>query len=211
MKKFLNPKIILPSLTSTAFVGLVLYILVAPATWWKPFYIRIESDETPTPAAAHAETQPQTAEHGSTQHAAPASTGSHATTPPAPPMGYLPGTRTASVMYELDTKVVNLAEPGGLRYLQTSIVLEIWPLIEDYYHLEGEERALAEEHFRETIDARRPVIDDIVTTLMSSKTFNEIATIEGKQTLKQELMAAINDTLGYQGVINVYFTDFVVQ
>ena len=39
----------------------------------------------------------------------------------------------------------------------------------------------------------------------------EIATIEGKQALKQELMTAVNEILGYQGVINIYFTDFVIQ
>jgi flagellar FliL protein len=121
------------------------------------------------------------------------------------------GGQPPGLMYELDPKVVNLAEPGGLRYLQASIVLELWPLIEDYLHLEGEERILAEEKFLELIDSRRPVIDDIVTTTLSSKTFEQIATVEGKQALKDELTTAINEALGYQGVINVYFTNFVVQ
>lgn len=115
------------------------------------------------------------------------------------------------IMYRLDNKVVNLAEPGGLRYLQAAIVLELWPLREDFYMLEGEEKDAAQTDFEELIDARRPIIDDIVTTQLSSKTFNEIATVDGKQQLKEDLMAAINDALGYQGVINVYFTSFVVQ
>jgi flagellar FliL protein len=194
MSKILNPKIIIPFLVVTALIGLVLYVLVAPASWWKPVYVRIESDETPAPQS-HAETVSQPESQSQPQavsHASP----------------FQPGW---GLMYELDTQVVNLAEPGGMRYLQASLVLEFSPLMDDLYKLEGEERALAEEDFRNSIDSRRPVIDDIVMSTLSSKTFNEITTIEGKQALKEELMAKINDALGYQGVVNIYFTDFVVQ
>jgi flagellar FliL protein len=114
-------------------------------------------------------------------------------------------------MYPLDAKAVNLAEPGGLRYLQASIVLEFRPMDDNYYQLTGEARTKAETDFKTMIDARRPVIDDITMTLLSSKSFNDIATVDGKQALKKELITAINDALGYQGVINIYFTAFIVQ
>jgi flagellar FliL protein len=114
-------------------------------------------------------------------------------------------------MYALDTKVVNLAEPGGFRYLQAAIVLEFYPNQDDYYQLSEEERTVAEEQFQVAMDAHRPVLDDIVMTTLSSKTFSDIATIAGKDTLKQELTAAINEALGYPAVAHVYFTEFVVQ
>ena len=91
------------------------------------------------------------------------------------------------------------------------MVLELWPLIDNYNQLQGEERDLAIDQFREKMNSWQPVIDDILTTTLSSKTFADISTVEGKQVLKEELMTSINELLGYQGVINIYFTEFVVQ
>ncbi len=197
MKKFLSPKIVIPVAVFLLLVSAVGYILLAPSTWWKPFYVKMELDGASTVPEAQAASLPQSPV-------------------PAQPMpNLLPGSglqQQPGIMYELDNKVVNLAEPGGLRYLQAAIVLELVPIDPMYYSLEpGEERDKIEEDFIGQIDARRPVIDDIITTKLSSKSFNEVATVDGKQALKDELMTAINDALGYQGVTNVYFTNFVVQ
>ncbi len=213
MKKLLNMKIIIPvviGLVVVLLLGSIAYILFAPSTWWKPFYIKMEMNGSASEAQA---AEPQA-------EAPAAATTSHQTLPAAPVASELPQSSSGGgssmrhppgLMYELDNKVVNLAEPGGLRYLQAAIVLELWPLNEEFYKLEGEERTKAEEEFKKLIDARRPIIDDIVTTTLSSKTFNQISTVEGKNKLKEELMGAINNALGYQGVISVYFTNFVVQ
>lgn len=197
MKKFLSPKIIIPVAVFLLLVSAVGYILLAPSTWWKPFYVKMELDGASAVPEAQAASLPQSP------------------VPAQPAAGSLPGSglqQQPGIMYELDNKVVNLAEPGGLRYLQAAIVLELVPIDPMYFSLEpGEERDKIEEDFIGQIDARRPVIDDIITTKLSSKSFNEVATVDGKQALKDELMTAINDALGYQGVTNVYFTNFVVQ
>lgn len=198
MKKFLNLKILIPVLGIIVLLGSVLYVLLAPDYWWKPFYVRVE-DQTTGATQAQGDVVVQQAATSQVVQAQEVQ-----------PVGYFQGRQPLGIMYALDPKVVNLAEPGGLRYLKATITLELWPL-EDFSSLEEEERTQAEETFLETIDARRPKIDDIVTSLLSSKTFNEIATIEGKEQLKQDLAATINDALGYQGVVNVYFTDFVIQ
>jgi flagellar basal body-associated protein FliL len=215
MKNLLRPKIIIPvSIVLLLFIvgGVVGYIMFAPATWWKPFYIRMEMDGQASEAQAAEMSQTSMPAQQPMGGTAPTQSGMPAG---APGTGYAPPgynlQQQPGIMYRLDNKVVNLAEPGGLRYLQASIVLELWPLSEEFYMLEGEERTAAEEEFQELIDARRPIIDDIITTLLSSKTYNDVATVEGKQLLKEELMTAINDALGYQGVTNVYFTSFVVQ
>jgi flagellar basal body-associated protein FliL len=205
IKKLLKPMILIPLLVGILLMGLAAYILLAPETWWKPFYVRLEMDETDT-AQAEAATQP----------VEPAMAQPQPMPQQTAPMQMQPGSyvqngEPAGIMYELSPKVVNLAEPGGFRYLQVSMVLELWPLIDNYYQLQGEERDLAVDQFREKMNTWQPVVDDIVTTTLSSKTFVDIATIEGKQVLKEELMASINELLGYQGVINVYFTEFVVQ
>lgn len=200
----LNPKIIIPVLVGTALFGFVLYILLAPATWWKPFYVRVDMGDTT------AQTEEVTQQTANTQPVAQQPVAAPVTGPRLP--GYMQvGQPVSGVMYQLDTTVVNLAEPGGLRYLQVAIVLEFWPLIENYYDLEAEAKALAEDEFKASIDEWRPVIDDLVMTTLSSKTYNDIATIDGKEALKSELMVAINEMMGYEGVINVYFTNFLIQ
>jgi flagellar FliL protein len=209
MKKLLSPKIIIPLVVALLLLGMTGYILLAPSTWWKPFYVKMEMAGAASTAAEAqaAEAVPQHAVATESSQPMPHEGGIPATGQPASRSPLQP----PGIMYKLDSKVVNLAEPGGLRYLQVDIVLELWPLSEEYYTLQGEELAAAQTKFNELIDARRPIIDDIVTSMLSSKTFNDIASIEGKTTLKEELMTAINGALGYQGVINVYFTNFVVQ
>ncbi len=240
MKKFLNPKIIIPVAVSISLIGMVLYVLFAPETWWKPIYIRFDAETASADNGAAAEGHSTEEGTASTAHPTEETHASEPSLIPAEtshqPVGtaqqlVMPAIQPGQgVMYKLDPKVVNLAEPGGLRYLQVSLVLEFHPTVKEYYeakvaageeaaaaaeessgHGGGGEAAAAADPFQEAINTMRPVIDDIVTTMLSSKTFKDIATIEGKQQLKQELMTQVNTALGYQGIINIYFTEFVVQ
>ena len=188
-------------------VGLVLYVVLAPETWWKPVYVRLEMESTPVAQVSPIQNPEQTV----TMEATP-------TAPISPEqlVSLSPAESGNGIMYKLDTKVVNLADPGGLRYLQTVIVLEFHPMLASYFAKEEntgneDDEEVGCEKFLASIDARRPVIDDIIMTILSDKTYSEIATVKGKTALKQELMDAINTALGYQGVINIYFTEFVVQ
>jgi flagellar basal body-associated protein FliL len=229
MNKILNPGILIAILVCTALVGMVLYVLIAPATWWKPVYIRFEMDDQSIAAQAQTQDATNTVQSvEATQQIQPAtltqppqsqqpttSTMPYPTVQQGQPVGQVaqPGWGT---MYELDAKVVNLAEPGGLRYLQVSMVLEFYPLAvgpsgQQREGRQAEAEKTAEDQLRELVDSRRPIIDDIVMTILSSKTYNDISTVEGKQDLKQELITSINEALGYEAVFNVYFTEFVIQ
>lgn len=207
MKTFLNPKTLIPAVAGFLLVGLVLYIFLAPPSWPKPIHIRFEGDEAQAATPANGQVEPAPAQ----------GTPAGAVMPPVavaqgPQMlAFMQGQAGLGIMYELDRKVVNLSDPGGLRYLQTSIVLEFWPLIDNYQNLTDEERLVAEDEFKVKIDAWNPIINDIVMTQLSSKSYVDIATIDGKKILKEELMAAINDMIGYEGVVNIYFTDFIIQ
>ncbi|MCD6290010.1 MAG: flagellar basal body-associated FliL family protein [Anaerolineae bacterium] len=116
------------------------------------------------------------------------------------------------IMFPLKERVVNLADPGGYRYLRVSIVLEFLPKSAEFYRLPSEKRKKEEDQFKQELMRQKPVIDDIVTYVLSSKTFADVFTIEGKERLKKELMEKLNASLGegkYVGA--VYFTDFVIQ
>ncbi len=100
----------------------------------------------------------------------------------------------ASLVMDWDSFLVNLADPGGKRYLKVTMKLEMTSIS-------------AQTEFT----AKNVALRDAVLMLLSSKEFEDISTAGGKQTLKQEIMARVNKALQKGQVKEVYFTDFLVQ
>ena len=100
------------------------------------------------------------------------------------------------ISYPLESFIVNLMDKAGLgkRYLKVEIILEI-----------GGEEA------KRVVDGQKPRLRDTILLLLSSQSFKEINTMEGKLELKQALLSRINQTLGEGIVQRIYFTEFVVQ
>lgn len=113
------------------------------------------------------------------------------------------------VMVPLRERIVNLADPGILRYLKTTITLEI----ADSEAGKGGDHAKPKKGEEMPVDLRpkAPMIEDYVTTLLASKTTGELMTPQGKAALKQEMKTVINKALKDERVLAVYFTDFVIQ
>jgi len=127
---------------------------------------------------------------------------------PTTPLEVRPG---QGLMVDTGSKIVNLVDPSGRRYLRVGIVLEFAPTDFAYYVMEAEEKNLFLEHFNQEINAILPVINDIIITKLSTQTFESVYTAEGKEALRQMIMDTINKQLPEQHVIFVYFTEFVVQ
>lgn len=98
------------------------------------------------------------------------------------------------IMYPLDLFTVNLLSESGRRYLKVEMNLE----------LEGEELAVE-------LDTKKPVLRDIIIRILSSKSLEEISTVKGKETLKEQIVSELNTRIKDGKVKNVYFVDFVVQ
>ncbi len=98
------------------------------------------------------------------------------------------------VMFDLGTFIVNLADPGVEMYAKVSITLE-----------------LSDQEVSKEVEKRLPIIKDAVIDILSSKTYGDIRTPEGKEKLRFELIKRINTILVKGGVRNLYFTEFVVQ
>jgi len=96
-------------------------------------------------------------------------------------------------IHTLDTFIVNLIGQGR-SYLKTRIELE----------LDSENTAVE-------INKRLPQLRDKILTTLSSKSFEDISTLEGKYQLRAELIASLNQYLITGKVTNIYFTDFIVQ
>ncbi len=97
-------------------------------------------------------------------------------------------------MYALDKFIVNLASDGGSRYLRTKINLE-----------------LSSPEFQAEVDKKKPLVRDIIIRVLSAKSYEEISTIRGKETLKDELVTELNKVFVDGQVKNVFFTEFVIQ
>ncbi|AII14864.1 flagellar basal body-associated protein [Campylobacter iguaniorum] len=97
-------------------------------------------------------------------------------------------------MYPMEPFLVNLLSESGSRFLKTTLNLE-----------------LSEETLTPEIDKKKPLIRDIIIRTLSSKTYEDVSTIKGKERLKDEVVTKINETLRDGYIKNVYFTDFIVQ
>jgi flagellar FliL protein len=115
------------------------------------------------------------------------------------------------IMYDVGPRIVNLMDPVGRRYLKVRVVVEFFPPDPGYYQLADLERAAARDEFLGRINERKPLIDDLMTSLLTSKAYEDIYTLEGKNRLRGDIQDLLNQTMGGAQVMAVYFTDFVIQ
>jgi flagellar FliL protein len=94
----------------------------------------------------------------------------------------------------LEPFIANLADDGGRRYLKATFQVDF-----------GTAEVPA------AMQARLPQTRDLLLTLFTSKTFEEIRTPEGKQQLREEIIARVNQVLDRDLAKAVYFTEFIVQ
>lgn len=198
------------------------YVVFAPDSLPKPFYLVYVADGAAPAGDSVTPTQEQTAAEppkraslinqvlgsigiGGSQAETPTPEGGVATPEPeslSPGQGF---------MLNTGTKIVNLADAGGRRFLKATIVLELAEHAAVDPKLPAEERVAIEAEFTDTLNVQLPVINDALISLLSSKTFEAIYTVDGKEMLRQEIMDAVNTRLPEYQVIYVYFTDFVVE
>lgn len=103
------------------------------------------------------------------------------------------------VFVTLETFTVNLqAEGGGEHYLQVGIDLKV-----------------ADSAVVDLVKLHMPEIRNGVLLLLSSKSAEQISSLEGKQKLSAEIQEQVNKPLSAkaagQGVTGVFFTSFVIQ
>jgi|UniRef100_A0A7C3Z7Z4 flagellar FliL protein len=98
------------------------------------------------------------------------------------------------VTMALEPFLVNLADKESRRYLKLKVELEV------------DNEASAKE-----LEKSLPRIRDALILLLSSKTYLDLASFEGKQQLKQDIKNRIAALPGGQKVSDVFFTEFVAQ
>ncbi len=89
---------------------------------------------------------------------------------------------------------VNLADPLGKRFIKLMVEVEA-----------------ANPDVAGELEAYQAPIRDAIILLLSSKSNADLATVEGKLVLKSEITDRINQILGGPKVLQVFFTDIVIQ
>jgi flagellar FliL protein len=111
----------------------------------------------------------------------------------------------------LGTLIVNLSASAS--FLKTNILLEYDSRILERANQVMGHSGAAGSGLSGILGLREPMIRDATIKTLSAKSAREVLTTEGKITLKDELIEAINEAIGYDDYIvtNVYFTEFIVQ
>ena len=124
-----------------------------------------------------------------------------------------PGQSQFGPMLALEDKVVNLslATPGGYKYAKIGVTIEMRPSAASFYALHGAERTKQETTELASYTDAVPLLIDAVGTTVSSNDSATLTTVDGRAKLKSELLAAAKKILGETEVIDVFFTDFVMQ
>lgn len=92
----------------------------------------------------------------------------------------------------LEKFIVNLAGSKGRKVASVSMELEV------------KGTAVQEE-----IDKRKAQLRDIIIIILSSKTYEEVSTREGKDNIRNEIKDTINSFLVKGKISNVFFTEFI--
>lgn len=133
------------------------------------------------PEAAGGDAQAKEGEHGEA--------GAHGKEPEGGAAVDGPGATEA-----LDPFIANLADEDGRRYLKATLQFEFF-----------------EHEVPSEFGARQAQVRDAILTLMTSKTFAEIRSPQGKALLREELINRTNHVVHRDIVKAVYFTEFIVQ
>jgi flagellar FliL protein len=97
-------------------------------------------------------------------------------------------------LFSLETFIVNLADQERSRYLRVSMDLE-----------------LVEATAADELEQRLSQVRDSILMILPSKRFADIASMEGKTALRNEIITKLNGLFAKSVVSNIFFTEFVVQ
>ena len=97
-------------------------------------------------------------------------------------------------IYSLDSFIVNLSDLGGKRYLRVTMGLE-----------------LSDPKGNDEILKRLPQVRDSIIMILPARKVEDLQSAEGKNALRAEIMAKLNELMGRDLVKKVYFTEFVIQ
>ena len=98
------------------------------------------------------------------------------------------------VMFHLEPFIVNLARSQGSRFLKITVSLE-----------------MSSPAVRSDLEKNIQKLTDSILLLLSTKSFDDVYSVQGKFTLKGEITTRVNQFLTVGQVKGAYFTEFLIQ
>ena len=98
------------------------------------------------------------------------------------------------LMFHLEPFIVNPAKSGGNRFLKVTVSLE-----------------MSSPEVRLGLKKNIQKVTDSILLLLSTKTFKDVYSVQGKFTLKGEITTRVNQFLTEGQVKGAYFTEFIIQ
>ncbi len=112
----------------------------------------------------------------------------------------------------LEERVLNLKAPASSpNYVKAVIALEFEDPKHQWLGLKGDALVAKNEAFSKDLKPEMHRVWDTITGVFSGKTVDQIATAEGKEQLKAQLLEAINKDLPHEKVESIYFVTFITQ
>lgn len=108
--------------------------------------------------------------------------------------GAAAGAEGGGELVSIPPLLVNLSEPQGRRYLKLALDVEVKDKIA-----------------ADALNKNMAKVKDALLLLLSSKTYEDLASIESKILLKKEIVERLTLVLGEQKVLRVYITEIVIQ
>lgn len=113
---------------------------------------------------------------------------------------------------EVGEFIVNLGNVNERRFLRSSITLEFHVNDAAYTEATEEGKKKWSEQFIKSLESKKPMFKDAIVTILSKKTAEELGTPRGKEEMKADLMARLNEFLAKSTPVReIYLTDFIVQ
>lgn len=108
------------------------------------------------------------------------------------PAGTQAAASDKAILFNMGEFTTNLSEGSDMKYIKVAVVLRL------------DNNALTNE-----ITAKQPILDDSLISLLNSETASDILT--DRASLKANAMAALNGHLKTGKVIDIFFSDLVMQ
>ena len=93
----------------------------------------------------------------------------------------------------IENLILNPAGTGASRFLIVTLVLE------------------ADAEARAELESRDAEVRDLLLTVLSSKTVEELTDISRRNQVREDMRMALNDLLAYEGVHRIFLPQFVIQ
>ena len=112
----------------------------------------------------------------------------------------------------LEERVLNLKAPAASpNYVKTSIALEFADPEHKYIKLKGDQITAADLLYDADLKPELHRIWDVITSVVGGNTADQVATPEGREALKQQLITELNKEMKQKKVENIFFVSFVTQ